>query len=420
MAPHVAHAACMDIRGGRNYFILTTVAIDAIGFGIIIPVLPRLVMDVGGVSLSEATWIGGWLALSYAAMQFLLGPTIGNLSDRFGRRPVLLASLTGYAIDYLLMGFAPTLLWLFVGRLLAGVFGGSYGACMAALADVTPPERRAKAFGMVGAAFGIGFVIGPAIGGLLGEWGPRVPFFATAALAGLNIILGLLAFPETLPPERRRPFSWRRANPVGALAIIRRVPGLALIVAAYFSWQIASMVYPSIWSYFAAARFGWGPGMIGLSLALVGLVMALSQVLLTGRVVARFGERRAAQIGLAASVSGYTAFALVTSPVLALITLVLLAPGSLVQPSLSAMLSQRMPPDAQGEAQGIGGSVIALGSVIAPLLYNPALAWFTSPAAPFRWPGAPFVIAVGFGLLTFLILTQVPRRAVQMPPATGG
>lgn len=393
-------------------FVLLTILIDAIGFGIVIPVLPRLVMEVGRVDLAEATRIGGFLALAYAAMQFLFGPLVGNISDRFGRRPVLLIGLAGLCVDYLLMAFAGTLPLLFLGRLLAGLFGSTYGPCQAALADITPPEQRARLFGYVGAAFGIGFVVGPAIGGLLGELGHRVPFYAAAALAGANFLYGLFVFPETLKPQLRRPFDPKRANPLGALAVIRLTPGLVPITICYFLWQVASLVYPSVWSYYTIAAFGWTPGLVGGSLAAVGLMMALVQSTVTGRAVARFGERRTARIGLFSALAGFVGYTFAGSTFAAFLVLPLMALQSLVQPSLSAMLSQRVPADQQGEVQGIGGSVMALGALIAPLLYNPALAAFTAEDAPIRFPGAPFVLAALFAGLTLLALARTPRRAV--------
>jgi len=391
-------------------FILVTVLIDAIGFGIIIPTLPRLIMEVGDLDLASATRVGGWLALLYAAVQFAAGPTVGNLSDRFGRRPVLLGALGGYAIDYALLTIANTLPLFFIGRALAGLFGATYGPCQAALADITPPDQRARVFGYVGAAFGIGFVIGPALGGLLGEYGHRVPFAAAAILAGANFLYGLFVFPETLKPELRRPFNWRRANPLGAIAVVRAIPGLPWIVATYFTWQLASMVYPSVWAYYGIANFGWSSGMVGASLAAVGTAMVLCQTFVTGRLVARIGERRTAQIGLAGATAGFTGYMLIGSGTLAMALIVVIAVQSLVQPSLSAMLSQRVPADAQGELQGIGGSVMALGAVFAPLAYNPTLAYFTSDSAPFRWPGAPFAVALLFAAVTMLALARTPRR----------
>lgn len=389
-------------------FVLVTILIDAIGFGIVIPVLPHLVMDVGHVGIEQATRIGGWLALTYAAAQFLLGPTIGNLGDRFGRRRIILGCLACLGIDYVLMVFAQTLPLLFLGRLLAGIFGSTYGPCQAALADITEPKDRARLFGFVGAAFGIGFVVGPALGGFLGELGPRAPFVAAAVLAGINFVYGLTVFPETLRPELRRPFDPRRANPLGALGVIARTPALKPIVACYLLWQIASLVYPSIWAYYGVAAFNWTPALVGASLACVGILMAAVQSTLTGRIVGRFGERHTAQIGLCSATVGFVGYTFASSTLVAFAMLPLMALQSLVQPSLSAMLSQRVPANAQGEIQGIGGSIMSLGAVIAPLLYNPALAHFTADGRHF--PGAPFVIAAGFALLTLGALTLTPKR----------
>ena len=391
-------------------FVLMTILIDAIGFGIIIPVLPRLVMEVGHIDLARATQIGGWLALAYAFTQFILGPTIGNLGDRYGRRRVLLFSLAGYSIDYMLMGFAPTLLWLFVGRFLAGIFGGTYGPCQAALADITPPEDRAKTFGYVGAAFGLGFILGPAIGGALGEIGHRVPFFAAAALAAINLIFGYFNFPETLDDAHRRPFDWKRANPLGTIIQFAKTPGLLMIGTTYLLWQLSSMVYPAIWSYYGALRYDWGPGMVGLSLAVVGAMMVLCQAFITGPTVKRFGERRAAQIGLIAAMTGYIGYAFTTNSIVAFAIMPVFMISGLVQPALSAMLSQRVAANAQGEAQGFSASAMALGSIFAPLLYNESLAHFSAPTANPYFPGAPFIIATILALATIAALALTARR----------
>ena len=249
----------MSAPPGRSavHFILLAVLIDAIGFGIVMPVLPGIVMTLGHVDLPAATRIGGWLAVVYAGVQFLGGPLVGNLGDRFGRRPVLLGALAGFAIDYALMGFAPTLGWLFVGRAFAGFFGASFGPAGAALADISAPEERARYYGMLGAAFGIGFVVGPAIGGLLGEVSPRAPFHAAAALAALNFLFGLFVFPETLADENRRPFSLARANPVGAFRALGKLHGVLPLLTAAFFWNLATMIYPTVWSFYAIAAFGW-------------------------------------------------------------------------------------------------------------------------------------------------------------------
>lgn len=399
-------------------FVVLTVLIDAIGFGIVMPVLPGIVMKLGHVGLAEATRIGGWLGVIYAAVQFLTGPTMGNLGDRFGRRPIILGSLAGFAIDYALMGFAPSLGWLFVGRALAGLFGASFGPAGAAMADLSAPEERAKHFGMIGGAFGVGFVIGPAIGGLLGEIGPRWPFYAAAVLAAGNFLLGLFAFPETHAAENRRAFSWKRANPLGALIALRRHKGVLPVAFASFWWALASMIYPTTWAYYAIAAFSWTPGLIGASLALVGLLMALSQVFLVGRAVKRLGERHSAEIGIGFAMCGFVAYAVLRNGWLVFPVLALTAMQSLVMPSMSGLMSRRVPADAQGELQGFGGSIAALAAIIAPAIYNPALAWFTGPRAPFWFPGIAFAMATAAALVALVTLILM-RRAPQIPPATG-
>ncbi len=404
-------------RSNATVFIVATILIDAIGFGIIIPVLPRLVMEVGGLDLAESTRMGGWIAVAYALMQFLCGPLAGNLGDRFGRRPVLLLALAGLAVDYVVMGFAPTLAWLFVGRLIAGVFGASFGPATAALADITPPEERAKRFGLVGAAFGLGFIIGPAIGGLLGEFGHRMPFYAAAAFSAANFLFGLFFFPETLPRENRRPFSLARANPVGALLAARKLRGVLGLAGILLLWNVASMVYPATWAYFAIAQYGWSNRMIGISLALAGLSMLIVQGVVLGPVIRRLRERRTAMIGVSVAAVGYLGYAAVPYAWFGLTMIVMTALQALVQPSVTALMSKRAPADAQGEMQGFIGSLNAIGAIAAPLLLNPALAWFTGPQAPVYFPGAAFVIASAFAFAAFLCLafTRRVRDEVQMP-----
>jgi len=390
-------------------FVVLTVLIDAIGFGIVMPVLPGIVMKIGHVDLAEATRIGGWLGVVYAAVQFLGGPLMGNLGDRFGRRPVLLGALAGFAVDYALMAFAPTIAWLFAGRALAGLFGASFGPAGAAMADVSAPEDRARHFGTIGAAFGIGFVVGPAIGGLLGEFGPRAPFYAAGFLAAVNFLIGLVAFPETLSSENRRPFDPARANPLGALLSLGRLPGVLPIAAAFFWWALAGMIYPAIWSYWMIAAFGSSPGMIGVSLAFVGFLMALGQAVVVGRVVKRVGERRAAQIGIGFALVGMVGYATASREWMVFPWLAFTALQSLISPSLSGLMSRRVPATAQGELQGFNGSLNSIAAILAPALYNPTLAWATTRGAAWHFPGLPFAVAAMFALVALIILFLVPR-----------
>lgn len=408
----MTEAGAAPTRPHSMLFVLITIFIDAIGFGLIMPVLPQLLMRVGGIDLPQAIEVGAWMGLTMAVAAFISAPILGNLSDRFGRRPVLLISLAGLAVDYLLLAIAHTLPLVFLGRTISGVFGGSYSTAMAALADSTPPENRARTFGYVSAAFGVGFVLGPAIGGLLGEYGDRAPFIAAAALAGLNFLYGMFVFPETLKPENRRPFSLARANPLGALKVVRALPGMGAAAIILMLWQVSSLVYPMTWSFFAIAKFGWSTSLIGISLAVVGIVIAISQTFITGPVVKKLGERDAATVGLFAAIAGYLSYAFMTESWMAFAAMVFIALQGLVQPSLMAILSRRATADTQGEVQGISSMALGLGSVIAPLVLTRPMAYFTSDAAPFYFPGAPFVVATGFAVVAMVLLRRLPRVSV--------
>lgn len=399
----------MKTRPHAAAFVLVTIFIDAIGFGLIMPVLPRLLMNVGGMDLPQAIEIGAWMGLAMAIAAFISAPILGNLSDRFGRRPVLIVALAGLTLDHLALAVADSIALIFIARVIMGMFGGSYGAAQAAMADVTLPENRARNFGYVSAAFGVGFVAGPALGGLLSTLGDRAPFYAAALMAGINLVYGLIFFPETLKVENRRAFSWRRANPLGAWEAARAAPGMLPAAIVLLLWQIASLVYPMTWSFFAIAQFGWSDRMIGLSLAAVGVVIAISQVFITGPAVKRFGERDAATIGLIAAISGFLAYAFVTSTFVAFAVMVFIALQSLVQPSLMAMLSRRATPETQGEVQGISAMTMGIGNMIAPLVLTGPMAYFTGSAALIHFPGAAFIIAAVFGLIALAMLRRLPR-----------
>ena len=406
-------------------FIVATIFMDAVGFGIIMPVLPQLVMEVGRIDLPHAIEVGAWIGLVMAVSTIHASPVLGNLSDHFGRRRVLLLALGGLAIDYALLTIVETLPWLFVARALSGIFGGSYAAAQAAIADITAPQERARNFGFVGAAFGVGFVAGPALGGFLGEISPRAPVVAAAILAAANMFYGYFIFPETLPPERRRRFDWRRANPLGAWNTMRGLPGMDGVAGVLVLWQIASLVYPMTWSFYCIAQLGWTPGMIGASLAAVGVMIALGQVLVVGPAVARFGERDAATIGILVAVVVYIGYAFTTSTWGAFLLLIPIALQAPVQPSLMAMMSRRATAETQGEVQGISAMAMGLGQLFAPLLLTGTMAYFTADGAPVHFPGAAFVVAAIFGLLAILMLRRLPRttrtsgdeQADQIPPS---
>ena len=392
-------------------FIVMTILIDAIGVGLILPVLPRLLMNVGGIALPRAIEIGAWMGLGTALASFIGAPIIGNLSDALGRRTVLLVALGGLVLDYLLLATAPTLLLIFVGRILSGLFGGSYGAAQASIADITEPRDRARNFGLVGAAFGIGFVLGPAIGGLLTTLSPRAPFYAACGLALLNFLYGLFLFPDTLKLENRRPFTVARANPLGAWRVMRASPGMTGIAGVLLLWQLASLVYPLTWSFYGIAQLHWTDREIGISLAVVGVVIALSQGLVTGRAVKALGERNAASVGMIGAATGYAAYAFIASTWLAYAAMLSIVAQALVQPSLMAMLSRRATPQTQGEVQGIAAMTMGVGSLIGPLLLTRPMAYFSGGGAPVHFPGVAFLIAAVVALVAVAVLRGLPKAS---------
>jgi MFS transporter, DHA1 family, tetracycline resistance protein len=398
---------------GRNplVFIFVTRLIDAMGFGIVMPVLPQLLLHMGEPDIAAATRTGGILLVSYAVLQFFFGPVIGNLSDRFGRRPIILASLFAYGVDYLLMGFAPSILWLFIGRCIAGIAGAVYVPANAFVADVTAPDKRAHAFGLVGSAFGLGFILGPGVGGMLGELGPRAPFFAAAALAGLNFLFGVFVLPESLPRERRRPFSWRRANPLGAITMLRHYPGVLVYALTAVLFLVGNNVYPSTWSFYMTAKFDWSTGMIGLSLVATGIAMAGAQAFLTGRLSKRVGELNAALLGLAVAGTMMVAYAFITQPWMVFVLTFVGALQAIVYPALNSLMSKQVPANAQGELQGGVASLSSIANIVGPLLMTQTMAFYTAATAPIYFPGAAFVLAAAINALGFMLLSLRGRRS---------
>ncbi len=396
-------------------FVFSTILIDAMGFGLIMPVLPRLLMRVGEIQLNAAIEVGAWMSLLMALAAFISAPILGNLSDSFGRRRVLLIALGGMAAHYAVLVVAGSVTLIVIGRLLTGVFGGSYGPAQAAIADVTSPEDRAKNFALVSAGFGIGFVAGPALGGLLAQYGERAPFWLALALSLANFVYGLIAFPETLKPELRRPFTLARANPFGAWKTAGQALGMRRIALVLLLWQLASLVYPLTWSFWGIAALDWSDQMIGLSLAAVGIVIALSQTLITGRVVRRLGERGAATLGMIGAGAGFVGYAFAKTTAVAFALLVAVAVQSLVQPSLMAMLSRRATPETQGEVQGLAAMMMGLGSIVGPMVLVWPMAWFTSPAAPFQFPGVPYAIAAVITMAALALLRTTPQMGSAAP-----
>lgn len=394
------------------YFILMTVMIDSMGIGLILPVMPDLIEEVGGLTLAEAAVWGGLLTTSFAVMQFLFSPTIGNLSDRFGRRPIMLVSLAVMAADYLVMALAGSLWLLLAGRIVGGIAAATPSTANAFMADISKPEEKAARFGLVGAAFGMGFVLGPLIGGLLAEFGTRAPFFAAAALAAANLAFGYFVMPETVTDRTRRPFRWRRANPLGALASVGRLPGLGRLLTMFLLYQVAFMVYPAVWAFFTTARFGWDPRMIGLSLASFGIAIAVVQGGLIRVILRHLGERRTVIYGLVFNFFAFLAIALVTSGTVALILTPLIALGAVVTPALQGMMSRTVPDDAQGELQGVVTSAASLAMVLSPLLMTQVFAAFADPGAPVYLPGAPFLVSMLLMVACGIVFMARPRAAV--------
>ncbi|MES2338528.1 MAG: MFS transporter [Pseudomonadota bacterium] len=385
---------------------LAAVLIDTIGFGIVIPVLPGLIVELGRVSLADGARIGGYMLIAFAAAQFVAGPILGNLGDRYGRRPVLLAAMLAFAADYALMAFAPTLAWLFVGRVIAGITGAVYGPANAILADVTPPEKRGATFGLMGAAFGLGFIIGPAIGGLLSAFGTKAPFLAAAAIALANAIAIAAILPETHAPENRRAFDWSRANVFGAFRPLFHAGGAAALLAAVFLWQLAHMVYPATWAFWAEIALGWDARAIGWSLAASGLSMVLAQTLLTGRAIRRFGEVRTVMIGLVAGAAVFGAYTLVDAGWQVYVLIALGSLTGLVFPSLNAILSSRVDAANQGSLQGGMASLASLSAVIGPLMMTQALAY----GAERGETSGNFLLAAVLSLLTLAVILFGVRR----------
>ena len=400
-------------------FVAVTVLLDTIGFGLIIPVLPTLLVELTGKPVNQAAIDGGWLAFVYAAMQFVCAPVLGNLSDRFGRRPVLLIAVGALGVDYIIMGSAPTLAWLFIGRAISGMAGASFTPAYAYVADISPPERRAQNFGVVSAMFGVGFVAGPAIGGLLGGLGPRAPFFAAAGLSLLNFLYGLFVLPESLPVERRRAFLWKRANPLGTLQQMRRHPVVFSLLGALFLWMIANQVMPSTWSYYTKFRFGWSEAMIGASLATAGVVMAISQASLLRLIMPRLGERRTALIGIAIASIGYLGYATATAGWMMFAWLTTWFFGAIVMPTTNALMSHRVSPDAQGELQGAVASLASLSSIIGPPIMTQLFGRFSSPTARVHLPGAAFVAASLLAFSSMTIFWMATREHALSSASTG-
>ena len=380
-------------------FIFITMLIDITGLGIIIPVIPTLIKELINGDISEAAKYGGWLTFAYAITQFIFAPLIGSLSDKYGRRPIILISLFGFSLDYLLLSLAPTITWLFVGRIIAGVTGASITTASAYIADISTNENRTKNFGLIGAAFGLGFIIGPVIGGLLGQYGARVPFYAAAVLCMVNFLYGYFVLPESLSKENRRAFSWKRANPVGALLNLKKYPNLIGLIIAIFILYVASHAVQSNWSFYTIYRFNWSEKMVGISLGIVGLLVGLVQGGLIRYTNPRLGNEKSIYIGMALYTLGMFLFAFASQSWMMFVFLIPYCLGGIAGPALQAVVSQEVSPSEQGEIQGTLTSLMSASSIIGPPLMSMIFYYFTHKEAPFQFPGAPFILG---GILMFV------------------
>ena len=373
-------------------FIFLTLLIDITGLGIIIPVMPKLIGQLTGEGLSVASEYGGWLTFAYAFMQFIFAPILGNLSDKYGRRPVLLLSLLGFGIDYLFLALAPSIFWLFIGRIIAGIAGASMTTAMAYIADVSAPEKRAQNFGIVGAAFGLGFIIGPVLGGVLGQFGTRIPFFAAAGLALLNFLYGYFILPESLTKENRRPFNFKTANAWASLSRLKRYPKVLSLAGALVLVYLASYALQSVWTYYNMYKFGWTEALVGYSLGFVGITIAVVQGGLIRIIIPKLGQERSLYIGLALYSFGYILFAFASESWMMFAFMIPYSLGGIAGPALQGIMSNQVPPNEQGELQGTLTGLMSLTAIFGPLLMTHLFAAFTGKEAYFEFPGAPFLV----------------------------
>ena len=396
----------MSKAHGKNafLFVIVTVALDLLAFGIFIPVVPDFLTEITGQSKSETVAIAGFLTATFGVVNFLMMPTLGNLSDRFGRRPVLLISVSMLCIDFLIMGFAHSLIILFIGRALAGLTSATYSTATAYIADVTEPEDRSRAFGMIGAAFGFGFVFGPVVGGLLGDIDTRLPFFVSAGIAGLNFLYGFFVLPESLDKENRRSFELRRSNPFGAFTHFSKIPKIAWFLVALSIFQLAHAVYPGSWNFYGAIRYGWDSQQIGFSLGVVGISSAIVQALLVGPITKRIGPEKAVYVGFGIGVAGMFGMAFTFEGWMAYSVIIGSALGGIATPSLQTLMTRITPKNAQGELQGAVASLQSLSMIIGPVVMTQILHYFTSSSTPVYFAGANFLLAGTLALIAMFPL----------------
>ncbi|MVT10669.1 TCR/Tet family MFS transporter [Chitinophaga tropicalis] len=398
-------------------FIFITLLIDVMGWGLIIPVMADLIAQLKHIPINQASTYGGFLISAFAVTQFAFAPVIGNLSDKYGRRPILLISLLGFGIDYIILALAPTYGWLFLGRIIAGITGASFTTATAYIADVSPDETtRAKNFGMIGAAFGLGFVLGPALGALLATWGIRAPFYAAAALCLLNCLYGYFLLPESLSKENRRPFDWARANPFGSLKFLTRHPEIGGLAISFFLIYLGAQAVQGNWNFFTIYRFNWSDKMVGISLAVVGVLVGAVQAGLTRTINPKIGNEKSIYLGLSLYTLGLILFAFATEGWMMFAFLIPYCLGGICGPSLQSVISGHVPANQQGELQGALTSLMSLTTVIGPLIMNNSFAYFTTDKAPFHFPGIHFLIGAVCMLLSIIITKKVLSREKKEQP----
>jgi len=410
-APQETSQETSQVRGAAVAFIFVTILLDMFALGLILPILPKLVESFLDNDTASAARIFGLFGTAWALMQFLFSPILGGLSDRFGRRPVVLLSNFGLALDYVLMALAPSLTWLFVGRVISGITSASVSTAFAYIADVTPPERRAAMFGKIGVAFGAGFILGPAIGGLLGGMDPRLPFWVAAGLSFANTLYGLLILPESLPRERRSPFRWKRANPLGALRLLRSNRVLAGLSVVNFLAQLAHVVLPSTFVLYASYRYGWDATTVGLTLAMVGICSMAVQGAAIGPIVRRLGERRALLLGLGCGAAGFLIYGAAPSGPLFWVGIPVMALWGVASAAIQALMTQLVAPDQQGQLQGATSSVQSVSQLVGPFLFTLTFAYFIGAQAPLQLPGAPFLLALALLVLALVIAARTLAMA---------
>lgn len=401
------------------FFIFLTVVIDTVGLGIIIPVMPALIRELIHGDLSMASQYGGWLTFCYAFTQFIFASVLGNLSDRYGRRPVLLFSLFGFSINYLLMGFAPSITWLFIGRLVAGITGASHTVAAAYIADISTPEKKAQNFGLLGAAFGLGFIIGPVLGGLLGQYGPKIPFFAAAALSLCNLIYGYFVVPESLKPEFRRPFLWRNANPIGAFRHMKRYPQIYALISCIFLINIAAHAVQSTWSYYTMEKFGWDEKMVGLSLGFIGVLLTIVQAGLLRIIIPKLGLPKAILLGLLLYSLSLPLMGLAPTTQFLFASSFIYVFAGIAGPAVQSMISNLTPSTEQGQIQGGIASLISLTAIIGPLLMSSLFSFFTKKGTALYFPGIPFIAGGILAFTAFIIaliyFKRMPASLIDKP-----